>query len=264
MVETLVFTLQSLPGLHILWLVYFSICELHFTIKSESFLKTINRKELKSMHMVHILRQFGEKIWLYLHLFSQSNLGVWDQKPKAEVGFWGSLWLLEIRSAPEFPVPLGKTTSLELQSSKFHVTSFLKALYLTNKLHCQESVKILSSLIMQFLSINDIPPVPGETHPGTNRMWQLHHQQSLPRLQFSSEVNASHLGGTDRPFEKHQWSLKPETVWLPRLTQDHPRPPVGVCGHEDWGFITFSPFQTKYIPVGGCGTLFAKTFIFEK
>ena len=51
-----------------------------------------------------------------------------------------------------------------------------------NKLYCQESVKILSSLIMQFLSINDIPPILGETHPCANRMWQLHPQQSLLAL----------------------------------------------------------------------------------
>lgn len=150
--------------------MYFSICELHFTIKSESFLKTINRKELKSMHMVHILRQFGEKIWLYLCLFSHSNLVYGTRSQRQKWVFGAAYDCLKSDQLLSSQFHLGKTTSLELQSSKFHVTSFLKALYLTNKLHCQESVKILSSLIMQFLSINDIPPVPGETHPGTNRM----------------------------------------------------------------------------------------------
>lgn len=132
--------------------------------------------------------------------------------------------------------------SLELWSFKFHVTSFLKTFYLMNKLHCQESVKILSSLIMQFLSINDIPPVPGETHPCTNRMWQLHHQQSLPRLQFSSEVNVS-----DRPFEKRwvQPRLTLEQCDHPGPPKDHPVPSVGARGGWEGGFIIFLPFQTK-------------------
>ena len=158
---------------------------------------------------------------------------------------------------------LGKIPSLELQSSKFHVTSFLKAFYLMNKLHCQESVKILSSLIMQFLSVNDIPPVPGETHPCTNRMWQLHHQQSFPRLHFSSEVNVSCLRGTDRPFEKHEFR---EVSNQDRVTtQAHLRTIL----YHQWVYMEmrrrdsshFYLFRPKYLLDGSCGILFMMFFV---
>lgn len=111
-----------------------------------------------------------------------------------------------------------------------------------NKLCCQESVKILSSLIMQFLSLNDIPPAPGETHSCTNRIWQLHHQQSLPRLQFSSEVNASCSGGIDRPFEKCEPSevANLRQCACPDPPKDNLIPPVGVWRGEEGRFITFS------------------------
>lgn len=86
---------------------------------------------------------------------------------------------------------LWEVPSLELQSFKFHVTCFPKVFLLDGKIACQENVKILSRLIMQFLSINDIPPVPSETHPCTNGMWQVHHQQSLLRLSSQKWVPAA-------------------------------------------------------------------------
>lgn len=129
-------------------------------------------------------------------------------------------------------------------------------------MHCQESVKILSRLIMQFLSINDIPPVPGETHPCTNSIWQLHHQQSLPGLQFSSEVNASCLGGADRPFDKREASevSNLRQCDCPGSPKNHPVPPVGKEGNSSH----FHLFRTKYIPVWGFGFFFHDVFYFLK
>lgn len=170
------------------------------------------------MHMVHILKQFWKEIWLLLCPFSHWNLSVWGQKTKAKVGLSGSLYdCSKSNQCLSFPIP----PSLELRSSKFHVTNFPEAFYLMNKLHCQESIKILSNLIMQFLSINDIPPVPGETHPCTNRIWQLHHQQSLPRPHFCSEVNASCLGGMTGPLR----NVNPvkSQIWDSVTTQAHLR-----------------------------------------
>lgn len=132
----------------------------------------------------------------------------------------------------------------QVLSSKFHVTNFPEAFYLMNKLHCQESVKILSNLIMQFLSINDIPPVPGETHPCTNRIWQLHHQQSLPRPHFCSEVNASCLGGMTGPLRN-----------VNHLRQcDHPGSPKDcpeTSEGEEGNSSHFHLFRQKCIPVWG-------------
>ena len=160
---------------------------------------------------------------------------------------------------PSSQCHLWKIPSLELRSSKFHVMNFLKVFYLTNKLRCQESVKILSSLIMQFLSINDIPPVLAETHPCTNRIWQLHHQQSLPRLWFSSEVNASCLGGADRPFEKKESSEISNLRHCdsPGSPKDHPMPLMSVCGDEGVEDSShFHLFRPKHIPAWGSGMIF--------
>lgn len=127
-----------------------------------------------------------------------------------------------------------------------------------NKLHCQESVKILSSLIMQFLSITDIPPVPSKMHPCTNRMWQLHHQQSLPRLQFSSKVNASCLGGADRPFEKCEPSAdsSQRQCDCPGSLKRHPCHQWSICEGKEGESSHFHFFRSKYVPVGSCSILF--------
>ena len=167
--------------------------------------------------MVHILKQFWKEIWLLLCPFSHWNLSVWGQKPKAKVGLSGSLY----DCSKSNQRPSSHFHQVELRSSKFHVTNFSETFYLMNKLHCQESVKILSSLIMQFLSINDIPPVPGETHPCTNRIWQLHRQQSLLHPHFCSEVNASCLGGMTGPLR----NVNPgkSQIWDSVTTQAHLR-----------------------------------------
>ena len=196
------------------------------------------------MHVVHVLQQFGGKKSGFTFFLLPIQSGMYEARSqRQETVFPRALISAPNQISSQVPSPTWeRLPSLELWSFKFHVTSFLKAFSLMNKLHCQESVKILSSLIMQFLSINDIPPVPGETHPCTNRMWQLHHQQSLPRLQFSSEVNVS-----DRPFEKHrvQRSLKLVQCDQRGSPEDHPVPPVGARGGWEGGFIIFLPFQTK-------------------
>jgi len=195
--------------------------------------------------MVHILKQFWKEIWLLLCPFSHWNLSVWGQKRKAKVGLSGSLY----DCSKSNQRPSSHFHQVELRSSKFHVTNFSESFYLMNKLHCQESVKILSSLIMQFLSINDIPPVPGETHPCTNRIWQLHRQQSLLRPHFCSEVNAFCLGGMTGPLR----NVNPgkSQIWDSVTTQAHlrtvPRHPVGEEGNSSH----FHLFRPKCIPVWG-------------
>lgn len=244
-------------------LLYFCMCELYFTIQNNYFEK-INRKELNQCIWFKFSKRFGGKVCLHFHPFSHSNPGIQSWKPKAKVGLSGRPYDCSKSNQPlSSQGHLWKIPRLEHQISKFHVTSFQKTFYLMNKLYCQESIRILSSLIIQFLSINDIPPVPSETHPGTNRMWQLHHQQSLPHLQFSSEVNASCLEGADKPFKKREASevsnQRQCDCWgSPR---DHPVHQWVYVGVKRGHWSHFHLFSPKYIPVGRCGILSMKVFV---
>lgn len=213
--------------------------------------------------MVQILKRFGGKVCLHFYCFRIQTQVYKAGSQRQKSVFLGDLTIALNQISPSSQGHLGKTPRLERQSSKFHVTSFRETFYLTNKLYCQESVRTLSSLIMQFLSINDIPPVPGETHPCTNRMWQLHHQQSRPHLQFSSEVNASCLEGADKPFKKREASevsnQRQSDCW--GSPKDHPVPPMGYVGVQRGHWSHFHLFSSKYIPVGRCGILSRKVFV---
>lgn len=140
------------------------------------------------MSTLHILNNLlgsqGEPAFIFIFF---SNLRMRPEGKGKEV-FLEAFMMARNLISSGVPIQLVRNTSSWTSEFQIPCDPLPKAFLLDEQIACQESVKILSSLIMQFLSINDIPPVPGETHPCTNRMWQLHHQQSLPRLQFSSKV----------------------------------------------------------------------------
>lgn len=142
---------------------------------------------------------------------------------------------------------------LEPQSSKCHVTSFLESFCLMSKLCCQESVKILSSLIMQFLSINVIPPAPGETaHAliGCDTASPTKPPPPVLRGEWALEV----------PTRGDPGSLQSERMRPPRATPGRRGVHVGLRGAESPHLHFFGP---KYIPVGGCGILSTQLSFFK-
>lgn len=89
----------------------------------------------------------------------------------------------------------------------------------------------------------------GETHPCTNKIWQLHHQQSLPPPSLLFRGECFLLRRHDRPF-KNVNPVKSQ-IWDRMTTQAHLRTVLRHQGMKRGNSSNFHLFRPKCIPVWG-------------